>query len=171
MPTSVTLRSPGRERGAALITALIFLVVITMLSLTSMRSSMMELRMATNDEARVSAFQSAQSVVDATFADSSNTPVVGNVGYRNCTATVAGCDAYDIALADGIFATEVANGDVTVVVERLGPEERPAPRGLETSATWFASVVFSVQGTYDRADEGLGSTTIEQGVMVLIPKT
>ena len=102
--------------------------------------------MAGNDQARVAAFQRAQAVVDATFVDPANTPVIGDVGYKICYNADAAeaCDAdFDNGGADFVASlgwADVADTDaVTVVVERLGPLERPAPRGLETSAAWFAA--------------------------------
>ena len=162
--------APRTQRGVALITALIFLIIITMLSLSNMRSSTLELRMANNDEVRVAAFQKAQAVVDATFDDTANTPVIGAVGYTNCTSSVSGCDAYTITLPGSLFSTELASGDVTVVVERI-TDEQPPPRGIESSAAWFSTTTFAIRGRYDRAEENLGAAGIEQGVMILIPKT
>ncbi|MFN2301843.1 MAG: PilX N-terminal domain-containing pilus assembly protein, partial [Gammaproteobacteria bacterium] len=78
-------KTANRQRGAALITALIFLVIITMLSLTAMRSSMMELRQASNDETRVAAFESAMAVLDAVLDTPASMPVVGEVGDRSCS--------------------------------------------------------------------------------------
>jgi len=167
---STGLSLPRRQGGVALITALIFLIIITMLSLSNMRSSTLELRMANNDEVRVAAFQKAQAVVDATFDDTANTPVIGDVGYKNCTTNVANCDANTIALPGTLFATEMAAGDITVVVERI-TEEQPPPRGIESSAAWFSTTTFAIRGSYDRVDENLGAAGIEQGVMILIPKT
>jgi len=168
-PTPIKI-TPRQQRGVALITALIFLIIITMLSLSNMRSSTLELRMANNDEVRVAAFQMAQAVVDATFDDSANTPVIGDVGYQNCTSNVSGCDETTITLPAGLFDTEMAAGDITVVVERI-TDEQPPPRGIESSAAWFSTTTFSIQGRYDRSDENLGAAGIEQGVMILIPKT
>lgn len=50
--------------GAALVVTLILLFVITLVTLASARSSLMELRMATNSQARAEAFQYAQGALD-----------------------------------------------------------------------------------------------------------
>lgn len=59
--------SPGRQRGAALIVGLILLMVLTVLAVSSMRTAGLELLMAGNAQFRESAFQLAQTGVDATL--------------------------------------------------------------------------------------------------------
>ena len=95
---------------------------------------------------------------------------IGAVGYMNCTTDVAGCDNYAITLPDDLLVDEMAAGDITVVVERI-TDEQPPPRGIESSAAWFSTTTFAIRGRYDRADENLGAAGIEQGVMILIPKS
>src|ERR1041385_6858158 len=63
------------HRGVALIVALLLLVVVSIVSLSAVRLSSMSLRVATNHEVRIGAFESAQSVVDATISDAANTPI------------------------------------------------------------------------------------------------
>ena len=70
-----------RQRGAILVTALIFLVAITLYTLSSMRSSNIGLFMAQNEESRVAAEQAAQALADALVAGPASTPVVGVSGY------------------------------------------------------------------------------------------
>jgi len=71
--------SPGQQ-GAALITALVLLVILTLLGLSSMRTNVMEERMAANSQEMVRAFQSAESGLELAFDnaasfDISNTAV------------------------------------------------------------------------------------------------
>lgn len=162
--------SMARQRGAALITALIFLIIITMLSLSSMRSSLLELRQASNDEIRVAAFESAQGIVDSVIDTPANMPVVGDVGYRICTSNLTDCDQTTVTLPDGLYEAEVAADQVSVGVTRLAPLYRPPPRGLGTSARLLTAVAFQIDSEYDRADEGFGHSAISQGVLIVIPK-
>ena len=57
------------QSGAALATALLFLIVLTLLSLVAMRSGRVDLRLALNDESRMAAAQSAQSILESVLAD------------------------------------------------------------------------------------------------------
>ena len=61
------LGSPGmqRQRGVALAVGLIILLLPTVLGISAMRGSIFELQMARNEEARLSAFERAQSIIDA----------------------------------------------------------------------------------------------------------
>lgn len=75
------------QNGAILITALVFLVILTMLVLSSMGTNVMEERMAANHQESNRAFQAAESGLASAFADAdsfstSNTednPVTGNI--------------------------------------------------------------------------------------------
>jgi hypothetical protein len=172
------MNAPRRQRGAALFTALIFLIIITLLSLQAMRSSTLELRMASNEEAKITAFQRVQAIIDATVIEPGNTQVFGEVGRRVCSGADADdtpdgidCDAYDVLLADDLYADDVADGRVRIAVTRLAPLERPAPRALGTSAAVFAVAAFQVDAEFDGTDIGTGGGRIVEGVMVLIPKS
>lgn len=169
------------QHGAALFTALMFLIIITMLSLTAMRSSVLELRMASNQELKNTAFQRAQAIVDATIADSSNMPTLGALGAMNCMPhdTNADCTTSGVELADDFLALETDlfndpdttnDGNVTARVKRLAPLEAPAPRAIGTSASIYSVATFEVEGDYDLTEIGQGGSRIRGGVMVLISK-
>ena len=79
----ININLPRRERGAILVIALVFLVAITLLTLSSMRSSNINLHMAQNEESRVAAIQAAQALSDAIIANPQSTPVVGSSGYTS----------------------------------------------------------------------------------------
>lgn len=57
------------QSGAALITALIFLVILTMLALTSMNTNTLEERMAANSQEVNRAFQAAESGLEMVLSD------------------------------------------------------------------------------------------------------
>jgi hypothetical protein len=153
------------QRGAALVTGLVLLVVITLLTITAMRASTLELRMASNEQERTGAFESAQSTVEAVLTDPSNFPVTGTIGFRLCTTNVEGCDR-DIILPDGPFTEDNA-----AIVTRLAPDIAPPPRGLETSSDKFAAAFFSVDGQFDASGAGGGTANVVQGYLVLVPKS
>lgn len=73
---------PVRQQGAALLVALLFLIILTLLSVNAMRSSTMELRMAGNEQERRIGFDSTQSARDTVIA--SNKIVVSNIGDTIC---------------------------------------------------------------------------------------
>jgi len=174
---------PRAQRGAALFTALMFLIVLTLISLAAMRSSTLEMKMASNDEARLSAFQRTQAIVDATIGDTDNVQVLGAVGRRVCTGGSAAdtpdniaCDdvdrgdSYGVSLASDTYDDDVADGKIKVAVTRLSPAEAPAPRAIGTSAAVYAVANFKIDAYYDGTEDGLGRGRIVEGVMVLISK-
>jgi Tfp pilus assembly protein PilX len=75
----------ARQRGAALITALVLLVILTMLGLSSMTTNTMEERMASNAQEKNRAFQAAESGLNMAFTkqdsfninNTVNNPLVG----------------------------------------------------------------------------------------------
>lgn len=58
-----------KQQGAALMTALIMLVILTMLGLSSMSTNTMEERMAANSQEVNRAFQAAETGLDLAYAD------------------------------------------------------------------------------------------------------
>jgi len=162
--------SRARQRGAILVIALMFLVAITLYTISSMRSSNIGLFMAQNEESRVAAAQAAQALADAIVATPASTPVVGVSGYTACTANESGCTRNDLPVTDPVLAYAIANDYIAARVERTGTIFRPPPRVVETSIDKFSSASFRVTTTYDRVDEGLGREQVTEGVLVLVPK-
>ena len=162
--------SKARQSGAILVITLVFLAVITILTLSSMRSSKLGLFMAANEESRVAADQAAQALADAIVANPASTPVVGFSGYTFCTAGQANCNRNDLPVTDSMLASDVASSYMSARVERTGITFRPPPRAVESSIDKFSSASFTVTTTFDRVDDGLGYQQVTEGVLVLVPK-
>lgn len=167
---STMKRFSSRQRGVALVTALVFLIIITALALAAMRSSTLELRMSSNDEFATTAVQVAMGVAEAVSATPGSTPVVGDVGYRICNGTSPGdeveCNDTTLVLpADAI----PAEGTFWVGVERLGSESRPPPRGIGSSLEQFGAAAFRVHSRY--VDPQGNRADAYEGVLVLVPRT
>ena len=164
------ITSVRKQNGAILVIALMFLVAITLFTISSMRSSRIGLLMAQNEESRISAVQAAQALADAIVANPASTPVVGKVGYTACTAGQYSCDRNDLPINNDILKSAVDSNYLTAKVERTGTIFRPPPRVVESSIDKFTSASFTVVTEYDRVDEGLGRQQITEGVLVLVPK-
>lgn len=160
---------PVRQDGAILIITLVFLVAITLLTVSSMQSSNVGLYMAQNEESRITAEQGAQALADAIVSNPSATPVVGGSGFTVCTVGESGCNSADLPIVNPVLATSVANGHISARVQRTGALFRPPPRVVESSIDKFTSASFEVSTTYDRSDESLGRQQIVEGVLVLVP--
>ena len=158
-----------RQQGAILVIALMFLVAITLFTVSSMRSSNIGLHMAQNEESRIAAIQAAQALADVIVANPASTPVVGDTGYVACTFGESGCDTDNLPVDDPTLAGEVATYHLSARVERTGSVFRPPPRIVESSIDKFTSASFTVTTIFDRSDEGLGRQQITEGVLVLVP--
>jgi len=163
-------KTEQNQRGAILIIALMFLVAITLLTVSSMRSSKIGLHMAQNEESRIAAVQAAQALADAIVANPASTPVVGATGFIACTAGQYGCNRNDLPVNNAILSVAVDAAHLKARVERTGTVFRPPPRIVESSIDKFSSASFRVTTVYDRVDDGLGRQQITEGVLVLIPK-
>jgi type IV pilus assembly protein PilX len=60
---------PGRQRGAALVVGLILLVVLTILAVSGVFTSTMELRMVRNAQSQERAFQAAEVAIEDALAN------------------------------------------------------------------------------------------------------
>lgn len=159
----------SRQHGVVLVSALILLVIITLLSMSAMRVSITELRMASNQEAAVLSFQASQALSDAIIDAVESTPVRGDPGFTICTGTGAGCNIENFRLPSGIFNDQLNTGVMDGVITRLSPALRPPPRGIGSSADKFSAAAFSIRSTFDQTDQGLGRDTVVEGVLVLVP--
>jgi Tfp pilus assembly protein PilX len=164
------VNSAQQQRGAILVISLIFLVAITLLTVSSMRSSKIGLHMAQNEESRIAAVQAAQALADAIVANPASTPVVGTTGFTACTAGQYNCNRNDLPVNNEVLANAVTANHIKARVERTGTVFRPPPRVVESSIDKFSSASFRVTTEYDRVDEGLGRQQITEGVLVLVPK-
>jgi len=162
--------SRQHQSGAILVVALVFLVAITLLTTSSMRSSNIGLFLAQNEESRISADQAAQALADAIVANPASTPVVGKSGFTFCTAGGYNCDRTDLPVENPVLAEAISSTQMSAKVERTGTVFRPPPRVVESSIDKFSSASFRVTTTFDRVDEGLGRQQITEGVLVLVPK-
>jgi hypothetical protein len=164
------LNRSGNQSGAVLVITLVFLIAISMLTVSSMQSSNIGLRMAQNEESRIAAAQGAQALADAIVSTPSATPVIGGAGFTICTVGEEDCNRTDLTIDNPTLAASIANGHISARVQRDGVLFRPPPRSVESSIDKFSSASFEVTTTYDRSDEALGMQQITEGILVLVPK-
>lgn len=169
---------PGQQ-GAALATALIFLIILTLLGLAADRSGRIALRLADNEQSRIEALETAQSIVDAVADDATNLPILNGVGYGSCFLSPASpdgtsptppstfsCASSDSSLLDGRYPYYTY-----VKTERLAPEKMPMQRGFGSSGLQYSGALFSVTGGYDRRGDGQSAAEISEGIVRLQAQT
>lgn len=171
-------RNLNYQRGAALFTALMFLVILTLISITAMRTSTMELQMANNEQWQRFGADSAESATEVVV--NSTNIVIGNVGDISCfsfidgtsapTSTEAGAtctDATDMGTRAGVNEDNV----VEVTMGNTGncpPSVATSARGsnsLRTSGNNAngTCVFFSVDSYYDATAKRGGRTETREG--------
>ena len=98
---TISLHTNNNQQGAALITALVMLVILTMLGLSSMSTNTMEERMAANTQESNRAFQAAESGLDQGYADADSFNLNNTEDNPN-TFTVTDFGSYDATLTYSI---------------------------------------------------------------------
>lgn len=157
------------QKGATLIVALIMMFGITLLAITSMRTSSIQMIMSGNDAETSMALERAQSIVDVVMENDKNFITGVSIGETNCTSNISGCTDNAVLVSGSLFVSTVSTG-ISAKIKRLGPDNVPLPRGIETSAVAYDAAIFSVSGNYDETSLGRGKASVTQGVLMLIPK-
>ena len=135
--------------------ALFVLVGVTLLAIAAARTSVMELRMASNSESRIAAHQTTMAAVDFSISDSDNLPTVGPL---NTPATVS--------LTPSIFAGGAVNASASRTQDC-----RPPPRARQAnSLTAYSAFEFVVSADTDKTATGLGKAGMRMGYILLGPK-
>lgn len=173
---------PGRQRGIALAVALILLVVLTLLALSGVRLSTMELRMSLNDQLRVESFERAQSMVDTTIRNFNNTPVLAidavlcarlPSGWNEsdtCPATDPTCCRVRPSLTTSLqtnFGSLFSANAVNVIIRSIPPLNADPPVGSGYSLDKFDAAYLRVEGQYDQNSLGYGAARVSEGVAVV----
>lgn len=158
--------SPGRQDGVALLMALMFLVIITLIALSSMRTSTLELKMAGNEQLQVEAAQSAQSAID-TVIQTNNFQVTTDFTAcfnKDTDGDGNGCELVANLDLDGDGVDDNEN-EVEINLVDSGSF---TCRACQSSANQFNAAQFSILSDYADTTHG-GRAQIGQGILMLIP--
>lgn len=159
------------QRGAVLLLAMVFLLLLAIISGSVVRTSVLELRMAGNDQFREEAFQKAQAIAAALSGRMANFRVTGGVGYTLCPAG-GGCDSETLAVAAATEAVP-AGVDVSYRIRRQGPlVVRTLPfrqaQGSASSSQVFDAAIFETSVSVDGGAVRLGSAEVVRGIAVRV---
>jgi len=174
-----------KQNGMVLIVSMLFLLLLSVLVATMIQSNTLQLQMAGNDESKMESMQRALAIVDVIVDKTQNVPVTGDIGYRVCQAQadpdnpvdIEDCDEYLITVSDETLLDKDESrfdGAPTVeyYVERTGPLETAIPfmdESVVSSSTAFAVARQELTVTFDRSNQGGGSSKVTQGFLRLIP--
>jgi len=157
---SMASRTSGKshQHGAVLVLVLMMLIGITLISMATVNTSVMELRMARNAESGVNNFQTALSAVDFVIANPANLPTVGPL----MLPTAANLTGSVFAVSGGDTLTASA-----VRVNECGP---PPRMRAANSLMAFSAFNYEITANLDKNKSGMGQTGVVQGFLRLAPK-
>lgn len=89
----------SRQQGAVLLVSLIILLIMTLLGVSAMNSTRLEMKMATNDQSRQQAFQAAEAALVAAETDLQTNGVTKSQ-LQDCAAGTSSC--YESTCAGGL---------------------------------------------------------------------
>ena len=142
----MNLHVQNRERGAVLIVALVFLVILTMLGVTAMTGTTMELRMATNARDHAVALAAAEAALRDAEYDVFNRAYAGQEARKRAPAPV---------LANyGVNATAGTCSNTAPYVGLCKPAAAPVdaqPLPVDLSGISFTAAPSVEYGTYTGA--------------------
>ncbi len=157
---SMASRIPDKshQKGVVLVVVLMMLIGITLISMATVNTSVMELRMARNAESGVNNFQTALSAVDFVISDPANLPTIGPLMVPTA-----------VALTDPIF--NVSGGD-TLTASAVRVSECGLPPRMRTANSLIAFSAFSyeITASLDKNNSGMGQTGVVQGFLRMAPK-
>ena len=159
-PTPLRLSGCPRQRGAVLVISLILLAALTVMAIGAIKTSIMELKIASNSEESTNAFQTAQAAIDFSLSDTNLLPMKGTL---NTPTTVA--------VTGAPFAVDTRAGE-TLATTAQRTTDCGAPPRLTSGSSLLAYSAFSFRLSADlnRAATGRGRASIRQGYLILGPK-
>ena len=147
---------PTRQRGATLVVAMLILVTVTLLSLSGVTTSVLELRMARGSQADTETFQIAQSGADYAISTAGALPTVGSTGVFRVV---------DVS-AEPLFATQTGES-IRVRAARVRDCALPPRSRQGTSAEAYKAFHYEIEATVDRNATGWGRNALTQGWIML----
>ena len=156
LPNSIDRRN--RQRGITLLVVMLILIGISLISVASVNTSVMELRMARNAESTTNNHQTALATIDYVIADPSNLPTLGPLNQPT-TVTLTGAP-FNTATGESLVAT------ATRIEDCAAP-----PRMVNaTSMLAYSAFRFEITADLDKNASGMGQSGVVQGYLQLGPK-
>lgn len=162
-----TISTKPGQNGAALFTALIILVAVTLLSLASLGTSLLELRMSGNEEMSMQAFELAQAGIDETVINHEDLVLVtGAIGFIRCTANYPlACDDNSLVIPSKAPFIDPDKGDTStssLAIVKISDGFCP-PRGMDLSCQKAKAATFDIRSRYDKTWRAQGMADLSQG--------
>ena len=171
VPHALRHQQRPRHRGAVLLLAMVFMLMLAVIAGSVMQTGVLEFHMAGNDQFQEEAFQRAQAIASELSLDSGNFSLAGGVGYTICFLedNDPECDENSI---EAPLSSVLSEGvELTYRVIRQGPRPlqsfpiREAQR-VASGSGMFDAAIFEVSVHLDGSAGRLGSAQVVQGIAV-----
>ena len=143
------IRIPTSQSGAVLFTALVLMVLMTMLAVTMMGNTAMDEKMAQNSQDKNRAFQAAETGIEMAIANS------GSMNTSNSITDSSGVSSFSQG-DETTLGTSVTGYGVSVTYSSVFLQKTPVTRGSGFDSS-FANYWFELQSKA-RTDTGAEST-------------
>ena len=148
MDNRQSIRMPTSQSGAVLFTALVLMVLMTMLAVTMMGNTALDEKMAQNSQDKNRAFQAAETGIEMAIA---------NAGSMNTSNKIAADGTNSFSTPDAAtLGTAVTGYGVSVTYSSVFLQKTPVTRGSGFDSS-FANYWFELQ-SQARTDTGASST-------------
>lgn len=162
------------HRGAALLLALVFMLMLTMIAAMVMSTGALQLRMAGNDQFMEEAFHQAQAVATQLSLDARNFSLDADVGDQNCAISNEDPDCDNRLLTVPVYALPQEGVSLDYRITRKEPlrwrgfSVRESEEVASSSAS-FDAALFEIDVRIDGGSQKLGNAHIVQGIAVRVP--
>jgi len=170
-PLSLHALHRRRNRGAVLLLAMVFMLMLAVIAGSVMQTGVLEFHMAGNDQFQEEAFQRAQAIASELSRDQDNFSLAGGLGYTLCSSEDSdpGCDSN--SLGPPLSAVVPEGVELTYRVIRQGPRLLQSfplreAQSVASGSGMFDAAIFEVSVHLDGSDRRLGSARVVQGMAV-----
>jgi len=162
-----------RQRGAVLAVSLIFLLLLSIVAISLMRSGQLEVLMAGNAQSRLSAFEMAEGIAEAIMVrwedNFESNAIVCSADHPN---TDGKCDQFNLlwdlrlnpAEDDSTLLPQAKGAQVTARVRPLNDGKDICPPEFMPVDLDIPVVLFEVEATFDLVQLRQGASRVHRGV-------
>lgn len=160
-----------KNGGTVLILALVFMLMLAVISTTAMHTALLQLHMAGNDQFLEEAFHKAEAIVDELSQSPDNFVLDTQVGHSNCPLDpkILDCELRLLAVPASVATSE--GYDIDYRITRQDPVlwlDFPISESQATASSSrnFDAAIFEVDVRVDGSSKRRGSAHVVQGVAV-----
>ena len=161
----------NKNHGIVLIVALVFTLMLAIISMTAMQTALLQLRMAGNDQFLEEAFHIAEAIADELSQSPENFFLGTEVGHSNCPPTT---EIYDCALKLLPMLRLATISEVYEIDYRITRQDPlwwrdyplRQPQATLSSRRSFDAAIFEVEVRVDGSRVRRGTAHVVQGVAV-----